>query len=36
MTIEDPSQSVHGYKLLLIATSFLVGYQSEFDFSDIF
>ena len=36
MNIEDPSLSAHGYKLLSIATSYLVGNYSEFDVSDIF
>ena len=36
MTIEDPSLSAHGYQLLSIATSFLVGNNREFDVSDIF
>ena len=36
MTIEDPSLSVHGYQLLAITTSYLVGNNREFDVSDIF
>ena len=36
MTIEDPSLSAHGYQLLPIATSYLVGNNREFDVSDIF
>ena len=36
MTIEDPSLSAHGYQLLSIATSFLVGNNRKFDVSDIF
>ena len=36
MTIEDPSLSAHGYQLLSIATSFLVGKSREIDVSDIF
>ena len=36
MTIEDPALSAHGYQLLSIATSFLVGNNREFDVSDIF
>ena len=36
MTIEDPSRSVHGYQLLPIATSYLVGNNREFDVSHIF
>ena len=36
MTIEDPSLSVHGYQLLPLATSYLVGDNREFDVSDIF
>ena len=36
MTIEDPSLSAHGYQLLPIATSYLVGNKREFDISDIF
>ena len=35
MTIEDPLLSAHGYKLLPIATSYLVGNNREFDVSDI-
>ena len=36
MTIEDPSLSAHGYQLLPLATSQYVGYNQEFDVSDIF
>ena len=36
MTIEDPLLSAHGYQLLTIATSYLVGNNREFDVSDIF
>ena len=36
MTIEDPSLSAHGYQLLPIATSYLVGNNKKFDVSDIF
>ena len=36
MTIEDPSLSTHGYQLLPLATSYLVGYSREFDVSEIF
>ena len=36
MTIDDPSLSAHGYQLLPIATSYLVGNNREFDVSDIF
>ena len=36
MTIEDLSQSVHGYQLLPIATSYLVGNNREFDVSGTF
>ena len=36
MTIEDPLLSAHGYKLLPIATSYLVGNNGEFDVSDKF
>ena len=36
MTIEDLSWSVHGYQLLSLATSYLVGNNREFDASDIF
>ena len=36
MTIEDPSLSAHGYQLLLLATSYLVGCNREFDVWDIF
>ena len=36
MTIEDPSLSAHGYQLLPLATSYLLGNNREFDVSDIF
>ena len=36
MTIEDPSLSAHGYQLLSLATSYLVGNNWGFDVSDIF
>ena len=36
ITIEDPSLSAHGYQLLPIATSYLVGNNREFDVLDIF
>ena len=36
MTIEDSLLSAHGYQLLSIATSYLVGNNREFDISDIF
>ena len=36
MTIEDSLQSSHGYQLLPIATSYLVGNNREFDVLDIF
>ena len=36
ITIEDPSMSAHGYRLLLLATSYLVGNNRKFDVSDIF
>ena len=36
MTIKDPSLSEHGYQLLPLATSYLVGNNREFDVSDIF
>ena len=36
MTIEDALLSAHGYQLLSIATSYLVGNNREFDLSDIF
>ena len=35
MTIEDPLLSAHGYQLLSIATSYLVGNNRKFDVSDI-
>ena len=36
MTIEDLSLSAHGYQFLLIATSYLVGNNREFNVSGIF
>ena len=36
MSIEDPSLSAHGYQLLPIAISYLMGNNREFDVSDIF
>ena len=36
MTIEDLSLSAHGYQLLPIATSYLVGNNRQFDVSGIF
>ena len=36
MTIEDQSLSAHGYHLLSLATSYLVGNNRQFDVSDIF
>ena len=36
MTTEDLWLSAHSYQLLPIATSYLVGNNSEFDVSDIF
>ena len=36
MTVEEPSLSTHGYQLLSIATSYLVGNNREFNVSDIF
>ena len=36
MTIEESLLSAHGYQLLPVATSYLVGYNKEFDVSDIF
>ena len=36
MTIEDPLLSAHGYQLLSIATSYLVGDNREFDVLGIF
>ena len=35
MIIEDSLLSTHGYQLLSIATSYLVGNNTEFDVSDI-
>ena len=34
--IEDPLLSAHGYLLLSIATSYLVGNNRKFDISEIF
>ena len=36
MTIEDPLLSAHGYQLLPLAISYLMGNNKEFDVSDIF
>ena len=36
MTIEDQSLSAHGYQLLSLRTSYLVGNNREFHVSDIF
>ena len=36
MTIEDSLLSAHGYQLLPLATSYLLGNNREFDVSDIF
>ena len=36
MTIEDSLLSAHGYQMLSLATSYLVGNNREFDVSDIF
>ena len=36
MTIEDPLLRANGYRLLPIATSYLVGNNRGFDVSDIF
>ena len=36
MIIEDSLLSAHGYQLLPIVTSYLVGNNREFDVSDIF
>ena len=36
MTIEDPSLSAHGYKLLSIATSYLVGNNRNLMFQRYF
>ena len=36
MTIDDSLLRAHGYQLLSIATSYLVGNNREFDVSDIF
>ena len=35
-TFEDSLLSAHGYQLLLIAASYLVGNNRKFDVSDIF
>ena len=35
MTIENPLLSAHGYQLLSIATSYLVGNNREFDVTHI-
>ena len=35
MTIEDSLLGTHGYQLLSIATSYVVGNNREFDVSDI-
>ena len=35
MTIEDSLLSAHGYQLLPLATSYLVGNNREFDVSEI-
>ena len=36
MTIEDPLLSAHGYQLLSLGTSYLVGDNRELDVSGIF
>ena len=36
ITIEDSLLSAHGYQLLSIATSYLVGNNKKFDVSEIF
>ena len=36
MTSDDSLLSAHGYQLLSIATSYLLGNNREFDVSDIF
>ena len=36
MFIEDLSLSADGYQLLPLSTSYLVGYNRDFDNSDIF
>ena len=36
ITIEDPTLSVHGYQLLPLATSYLVGNNMKIYVSDIF
>ena len=35
MTFEDPSLSAHGYQLLPLVTSYLVGNNREFGISGI-
>ena len=36
MTTKDPSLSAHGYQVFLLATSYLVGNNKDFDVSGIF
>ena len=36
MTIEDSLLSAHGYQVMSIATSYLVGNNRKFDVSEIF
>ena len=36
MTIEETLLSAHGYQLLPLTTSYLVGNNREFDVSEIF
>ena len=36
MAIEDSLLSAHGYQLLSLATSYLVGNNRKFDVSEIF
>ena len=36
MTIDDASLNVHGFQLLPLATSYLVGNNKDFDVLDIF
>ena len=36
MTVEDPLLSAHGYQLLSLAASYLVGNSRKFHVSDIF
>ena len=36
MTIEDSLLTAHGYQLLSMATSYLVGNKRKFDVSEIF